>query len=449
MPGIPAEVMFSFDSCVEAGDITSDVHAYLTLIDPDPVGWHDSLRGGDFVRQLSATSRQRMASWREKASMRDRAVVTWIGLGELPRLVTDSGRHVVTEAIKLRGTDMDGVRELVGDEGFVRDNAAPFIPAVNELGYRARDDIRLMGSQRFCDARADIPAFYRLIHARRMASAHEERAALGVGPKQLSEKKSIRKAKRKPIVKALDLLASIAGRQTASAFVSGDNILVTGRKFNFMARKGVLTSYGHGGLNLTVTDKNNIELVDLCFYFEDCPSPDQMASLIMHVKAGNEDQIVMTGNTIRSHAQAAHNPDLRDLQTRKARINEERFGNREHPAVAGLPLGDANQKRLGDLMGDHVDRVIFNGVPGGSKFYNANLGHLLPGVTDHIVALALDSRAGRFLTQNAPGMRELISTRKAARTDAVEIDLDTGQLVLDDAFCNVETPISFETMLTV
>ena len=415
MTGLPADVMYSLDSCVESGDMTADVHAYITLLDDDPLGWYDSLGGTDFIRLMNATARQRMAAWREDADLDDRATLTWIGFNELPGTLTDSARHVLSEAVKLRGPDSEGVKTLLANGDFVADNAAPFLPALGEVVMRSRDDVRLMGRAAFSEARYLVPDFYRRIRERRMELISESiRAEQAAAFRTLP--RSVRKAKRKPLIKAIELLSKIGGQQTASAFISGDDVVVTGKRFNFRARKGVLSSNGHGALNLTVTDKNNIELVDLCFYFENMPAPDQLAALILHVKAGNEDEIVTTGNAIRTFEAGLTYTPMLELRDAKKRRNELRYGNdgRDGTPTPANPLVAA--------MNRHVDTVLFNGRSGSCTFYNELHDELVPPIAKDIMDIAKASKAGMFLASTLPDVAELVSIPKPSRVDAIDFE---------------------------
>lgn len=436
MTGLPADVMYSLDSCVESGDMTADVHAYITLLDGDPLGWYDSLCGTDFIRLMNATARQRMAAWREDADLDDRATLTWIGFNELPGTLTDSARHVFSEAVKLRGPHGEAVKTLLANKDFVADNAVPFLPALGEVVMRARDDVRLMGRAAFSEARYLIPDFYRRIRERRMELITESiRAEQAAAFRALP--RSVRKAKRKPLIKALDLLSKIGGRQTASAFISGDDVVVTGKRFNFRARKGVLSSNGHGALNLTVTDKDNIELVDLCFYFENMPAPDQLAALILHVKAGNEDEIVTTGNAIRTYEAGLTYSPMLELREAKKRRNELRYGEdgRDGTPAPANPLVAA--------MSRHVDTVLFNGRSGSCTFYNELHDEMVPLIAKDIMDIAKTSKAGMFLASTLPEAAELVSIAKPSRVDAIDFDA-----VIEEAL-PASMPLRLPTLRTV
>jgi hypothetical protein len=397
--------------------MTADVHAYITLLDEDPVGWHDSLDGsGEFIRLLNATARQRMAAWRETADLDDRATLTWIGFQELPSSLTDSARDVLSEAIRLRGPDRNAVEQLLTNREFVSDNASPFMPAFNEIVMRARDDVRIMGRSAFAEAQYLVPDFYRRVNERRMQLISQSIQAEAAAQFRKPVPRSVRKAKRKPLIKAIELLSKVGGQQTAHAFVSGDDVVVTGKRFNFRARKGVLSSNGHGALNLTVTDKDNIELVDLCFYFENMPAPDQLAALILHVKAGNEDDIILTGNAIRTYVAGKTNSPINELRDAKKRRNEVRYGATDTTAVT------TRANPFAAMMANHIDKVLYGGRSGSSEAYNELHDILVPGIAKDIIDIARASKSGAFLSAFVPDAVALVSIPRPPRTDAITLE---------------------------
>jgi hypothetical protein len=323
---------------------------------------------------------------------------------------------VLSEAIKLRGPDRRAVELLLTNRAFVSDNAAPFIPAFNEVVMRARDDLRIMGRSAFCEAQHLVPDFYRRVNERRMQLISESIQAEQAAQFRKPVPRSVRKAKRKPLVKAVELLSKIGGQQTASAFVSGDDVVVTGKRFNFRARKGVLSSNGHGALNLTVTDKDNIELVDLCFYFENMPAPDQLAALILHVKAGNEDDIITTGNAIRTYAAGRTYTPILELREAKKRRNEVRYGTGEATTAV------VESKPFAAMMARHIDKVLYDGRTGCSEAYNQFHDSLVPVIARSVMEVARASKAGAFLASSLPEAAALVSVPKPSRTDAIAFD---------------------------
>jgi hypothetical protein len=388
--------MYSLDCGVAGGDLTADVHAYLTLFDTDLVGWYDSLSNRDFFPRFRAESRQRYAGWRSTASFEDRAALTWIGLSEVPALIKDSARHTLSSAIKLCGPTLQQVLGRLSDDLFIATHATPFVPSFHEIVMRARDDIRMMGSSDFAECRSLLPDMYERIRIRRNQQPQDMLGRKNVAG--LAEPRRIRKARRRPLVKASELLSRIAGRETASSFIGGDDVIVTGKLFNFRVRKGVLGSNGHGAMNLTVTDKDNIELVDLCFYFEDMPGPDQLAALILHVQAGNEDQILKTANTIRTYDAGRTNSALLAIKEQKKRRND---------LVDGIgPTGVGT----GRPMANHLDRVLYNGIWGASDFYHEHHDELVPMLEQAIIRLTVGSRSGDFLQNFVPEALGLFET---------------------------------------
>lgn len=397
MPGFSAEVAHSLDCAVEGGDVTADAYLYLLAVHPDPDGWHNGLYGqGDYFAAFRASSRQALAAWRAEAGLRERAAVTWAGVDGLPRFLVDSARATLTEATKRcavpGGFDVDLAARLVADPEFAAAHAKPFLPSVSEIALRAGEDIRIMGLDAFRAARAELDGLYRAAERRRMETVRAEVP----GPAAVREPKRVRKARRRPLRRSVEFLAAIAGAKRARAFVTGDDVLVEGKRFDFRVRKGVLSSNGHGGMNITVTDKDSVEIADLCFYFRDMPAADQLAALVMHVQSGEEDGILRAANVIRAHPGASSNADL----ARISRTKEE-----EKRAALGLDCHDDDP--FGMLR--HIDMAAFDGVKGASRVYNELHDELVPVAMRTTLGCAFARPEGRLLLAAATDLEDRLA----------------------------------------
>jgi len=387
MAGPSPEVCYSLDCAVEAGDITSDIHAYICAIHPDPDGWYAMLDPHpDFFASLRAGSRAALAEWRAAAPLQDRATVTWAGLEGLPRALVDSARATLTEATKAGarpgGFDRGEIARLMSDRDFVAIHARPFLPALSEIAMRAGEDVRIMGPDAFRATRDRLDDLYMTAERRRMEIAY---AARGKGTVPVpKEPKRERKARRKPLRRSAEFLSCVVGDRKARAFISGDDVVVQGKRFDFRVRKGVLSSNGHGGMNLTVTDKDSVELSDLCFYFRDMPAADQLAGLVLHVQAGEEEAILRTANVIRAYPAASANVDL-------SRVRAER----EAEKRAGLGLSENADDPFG--MGRHLDLAVFEGALGASSVYNELHDLLVPEAMEAALEVAWSGADGRLL----------------------------------------------------
>lgn len=381
MARLPADVCYCLDSAVELGLITSDINTFLMVYHHDPVTWHDSLNNGNYFDSLRTQSRIELASWRAEAPLEQRAAVSWSGLLEVQHQLVDSARHVLSAAIKM---SYDGHAKandaiaLTDDLDFVYQHANPLIPNLSEIMLRVSDDVRIMGNEAFISARNQTSTLFARERIRRSDLIQKH---IDAGPRPESRKR--RKAKRKPLLRSVEFLTSIVGNQKARAFINGDDITVEGKEFNFRVRKGVLLSNSHGGINITVTDKSHIELVDLCFYFQDMPAPDQMAALVMHVQAGNEDQIIKTGNIIRSHDSASSNGALHRL----------RDMNRASKTMVNVERDDM----LDSSLDFSLDDTLFGGRRGSGDLYRELHDDAVPRIMDHI----------RLAVMRQPGMCRL------------------------------------------
>ncbi len=113
---------------------------------------------------------------------------------------------------------------------------------------------------------------------------------------------------RRVLRRSYALLESVAGRHRARACLAGEDVTVEGRRFDFRLRVPDPKRTGALAVDVSVTDKDGIELASLCVYNPGTPALDQVVSLILHVVSGEEDAIVRTGNIVRSTEAAYRNP---------------------------------------------------------------------------------------------------------------------------------------------
>jgi hypothetical protein len=120
------------------------------------------------------------------------------------------------------------------------------------------------------------------------------------------------KRRRKVLARSFTTLAQVAGQETARMFLGGDFIRIDGRAFSFLLRRrSDPTATGHSGLEIKLADRaSGEELTHLCLYFEDTPALDQVAAIAMHVAAGEEDDLIRTGNFYSVKEAAASHPAL-------------------------------------------------------------------------------------------------------------------------------------------
>ena len=105
------------------------------------------------------------------------------------------------------------------------------------------------------------------------------------------------KARQKVLKKSSSFLSRLIGKEDATAFIRGDAIDVMGQRYTFRLKKKNIVTVGHGGFQISVIDqKTDNRLVDLCWYLPETPALDQLAALVMHVKVGDEEEILRVAN---------------------------------------------------------------------------------------------------------------------------------------------------------
>jgi hypothetical protein len=137
-----------------------------------------------------------------------------------------------------------------------------------------------------------------------------------------------KKEQKKALKRSAELLNSVTGENTVSLFLSGQSVEVTGDKYKFVLSKqqfGTIAG-SHGSANTKVFDKASGEFVcGLCVYTQNVTVFDHLASLVLHCKAGLEDQIIQDAN-ITSHGNLDYLPkNKRDDIYNSSRVFEDLY----------------------------------------------------------------------------------------------------------------------------
>lgn len=332
--------LYFLDAAIESGDITGDQYAFLngfcpelvteSLIEPDPMvtplaetlarldeaflGWRATMPVAHRValsEMALETIRYRLEEELDEAAGCIAHQLVGEGLTPAPidqalmATTAEKGLHLALRssqaASRHLGRTVGLIAEdlaLLGARGLSREEI-----------HAARIDFETISRSR----RNQMDQFLRdllpMLPARRDG---DQTAIIAKAPDRIQRR--ARKQSRKTVAKAVGLVEALLGRNAATVFVRGDELVLEGRRFNFNVRRKSLFAVGHGGLAISVTDKDHILLVDLCFYFDKTPAPDQLAALALHVKAGAEDEILKAANVIRYHPGAQGNIALRDVR---------------------------------------------------------------------------------------------------------------------------------------
>jgi hypothetical protein len=120
---------------------------------------------------------------------------------------------------------------------------------------------------------------------------------------KINKNKEINYAK-KAIKKGLKMLNNFISNDDFRLFTNGDGFTIEGNKFNYCFKKShtdfiqhTLNPNGsHIPFDMMILDKNNIELCKACIYFNETPIIDQLLAIVLHLKSGNECEILSTAN---------------------------------------------------------------------------------------------------------------------------------------------------------
>lgn len=115
------------------------------------------------------------------------------------------------------------------------------------------------------------------------------------------------KQDRKTIKRSINHGNLIMGEETTKMFIGGGKVRVEGKHCVYEIRKtgGLLGSHGSAALSV-FTKEDDIHLCNLCIYTPNVPVMDHVASLIMHIKAGEEEDILKIGNAFSINQQEAY-----------------------------------------------------------------------------------------------------------------------------------------------
>lgn len=157
--------------------------------------------------------------------------------------------------------------------------------------------------------------------ARRAAQrAAEERCwAEHAGKPYTILKPQERRRRQSVVKKAAVMAAAMLGASTVSAFARGEPVHVAGRDVVFEFRSASrLDVLGHGGVDVALLSKEGKRLSRLCVYHEKTPALDQLTAFALRIAAGDEQEIIKTGNLFGIEGAAANHPALMERIKAKA-----------------------------------------------------------------------------------------------------------------------------------
>lgn len=129
-----------------------------------------------------------------------------------------------------------------------------------------------------------------------------------------------RRARHRRVKRAVRFAEQLVGREAVSKFARGQQVVIPGETVAFgVTRAKELSGLGgHGAISVQVLTPDGTPLARLCVYQNETPPLDQLATIALHVQAGEEDTILDQGNLFAFEPAAATFPAIADRVARKA-----------------------------------------------------------------------------------------------------------------------------------
>ncbi len=333
------DVQYFLDCSVESGHMGADTHFYFMEIADDANAVLDAYEGPGLYEPIMRRVNPNFTQH-------------WHGL-------IDTGLYMEANFLKWRAVNRDGAREasLMGLRNFqhaitdqVRSAASLLAEKKHDrltpAAMRLLDDrygfsdtlgiIRRSLGRAVADLRGatqgDLDAIQQMSDRRHAANraaylASVERVRDDLmdqdvihGRSTPAELKKARRAvqerasdNRRVIKRSVRFLNRLVGQETTRLFVGGKAIRFEGRLANYELTKTSTLLNAHGGWHaLAVYDKDHpdLRLCNLCIATDKVPLLDHIASLVMHIQTGHEEDILNIGNAAMIVPEAYERPWL-------------------------------------------------------------------------------------------------------------------------------------------
>lgn len=172
---------------------------------------------------------------------------------------------------------------------------------------------------------------------------------------------------RKAIRRGIDLLAGLIGMDKTKEFIATRKLDIPAEKFTFRLKLEHL-SESHGGVSTQVLVKDE-PVCNLCIYTPETPILDHVASVILHVQAGLEDDLINTGNPYSIKAEEPTGIEVLDqrLALSKARRMRAIVVRSARPPrvirIGNSPFAMRLQHKLIRRIGGYIYQDMFGGRP--------------------------------------------------------------------------------------
>lgn len=335
------DVRYFLDGSIECGHIAGDVYHYFMEMAPDAnevldaynstetfdKHWHSLADTGMYLENI-------YIDWRAKKSGLDRLSPSFRGMTEFNTILKSQLFNAADVAVSngfVRWTP--GAEDLLNKE-FAFGNSMKLLKrsiqrATQDFDGFTLEDIKQIREKIEAKRHAEFLRQQQQMLALRSSIGadmlSEEGSGFGDRLSVMSSSVEINKAKRKiqervkkergVIKRSARFLSKLIGDDATRLYVGGHALVIEGKHAIYELKKKSNLLDSHGGYAaLSVFDRDNpdIHLCDMCIYTDGVPLLDHIASLVMHIRTGHEDEILRVGNATNCSTLAYEKKWLRD-----------------------------------------------------------------------------------------------------------------------------------------
>lgn len=300
---VPEDICYFTDAAVEAHDLNYDEAFWLRYFCQNPgsmVNGPNNTRPQHpedlYVSTGEAISRikKHYLRWWDsrKTSIEHKMICGAVGMSSVRHVLIDTAKYIAETTVIENGESRRFFRAMEADTKIVRSFRPRRITVdggnhgISVHDWKPCLD-QLTPKKQMTDLRSMLD---------RIATLEEwaDSADIIVTPQRRFSDQIYDREERKQIRRGVELLADLIGRDAMLDFMRTRTLDVQGEKFSIRISLEHLKE-SHGGAKTTVVVGED-EVCNLCIYTPDTPILDHVASMIVHVQAGMEDDLIKTGN---------------------------------------------------------------------------------------------------------------------------------------------------------
>jgi len=305
------DVQYVLDGAMEAGHIAGDTYYWMMELEPNANAVMDETEGlcrdgpqSPHWRGLVAMGlhlEERYIGWRAQ-NPPERLLASMQGAMALRHMLSESILTMASHSVD-NGFARWGAKALQAVED--RYCAATSLEVIRRALRRSASDfrtatvddmhaVRAMVDERY---QASREAYHRLLRQAQSPRVHANYDDdIEVVRDLLKERQ---RAARRVIKRSIRFFERLMGPETTRMFIAGQAIRVEGQHAIYEIKRHSSLTESHGGHRaLAVFDKTHPDLMlcEICINTPGVPLLDHVGSLIMHIKAGEEEEILKIGN---------------------------------------------------------------------------------------------------------------------------------------------------------